>query len=139
MTTTLLIVDDDALLGWTLAANLEDAGFEVEVFDNGRSALSYLATGQKAECVLLDWHMRGMDGPSFLTEVRNHGHNLPVLVLTGSQQPDVKARAIAQGAAGCLDKARSFNTILEHVKLTLSRTQARAAQHGDGHASATTH
>jgi CheY-like chemotaxis protein len=119
---TLVIVDDDSLLGWTLSANLEDAGFQPQVFNSGRAALTYFASGGKAAAVLLDWKMREMDGPEFLSELRAQGCDIPVLILTGYLKPGLQEQAIALGATALLDKSKSFGAILEQVQRVLSQT-----------------
>jgi DNA-binding NtrC family response regulator len=121
---TLVIVDDDSLLGWTLGANLEDAGFHPEIFNSGRAALNYFASGGKAAAVLLDWKMREMDGPEFLGELRAQGCNTPVLILTGYLKPGLAEQAIALGATALLDKSKSFGSILEQIQRILSRTES---------------
>jgi CheY-like chemotaxis protein len=119
MVHTLVIVDDDSLIGKTLAANLEDAGFQPEIFNSGREALNYLAAGGKAAAILLDWKMREMDGPRFLTELRAQGCGVPVLILTGYLKPGIKEQALSLGAAAMLDKTNSFSVILDQIQRVL--------------------
>jgi CheY-like chemotaxis protein len=118
---TLVVVDDDTLLGRTLSANLEDAGFLPEVFNDGPAALKYFAAGGKAAALLLDWKMPEMDGPEFLGELRAQGCDVPVLVLTGYLRPGIKEQAMALGATALLDKSKSFGVILEQVQRVLPR------------------
>jgi CheY-like chemotaxis protein len=122
MPQTLVIVDDDPLLGWTLSANLEDAGFQPHVFNNGRTALTYFASGGQAAAILLDWKMREIDGPEFLSELRAQGCDVPVLILTGYLKPGLQQQAIALGATALVDKSKSFGAILEQVQRVLSQT-----------------
>jgi CheY-like chemotaxis protein len=120
---TLVVVDDDTLLGRTLSANLEDAGFQPEVFNRGRDALNYFAGGGKAAAILLDWKMREMDGAEFLGELRVQGCDVPVLVLTGYIKPGIREQAMALGAAALLDKSKNFGIILEQIQQIVTRAR----------------
>jgi two-component system, OmpR family, response regulator ChvI len=120
MPQVILIVDDDALMRWSLAANLEDEGFEPHAFASGPDVLQYLAEGGNAAAMLLDWHMPEMDGITVLHNLRRAGHRLPVIFLTGQSQPGRREVAMACGAAAFLDKTKSFSTVLHYLHLAVS-------------------
>ncbi|HTP82094.1 MAG TPA: response regulator [Alphaproteobacteria bacterium] len=118
----ILIVDDDALMRWSLATNLEDEGFEPRAFGSGPEALQYLADGGAAAAMLLDWQMPGMDGITVLRNLRRQEHMLPVIFLTGHSHPGRREVAMACGAAAFLDKTKSFSTVLHYLRLAVSET-----------------
>jgi len=123
MSNIILIVDDDALMRWSLASNLEDEGFEPRAFGTGPEALQYLADGGDAAAVLLDWQMPEMDGITVLRNLRRQGHTLPVIFLTGHSLPGRREVAMACGAAAFLDKTKSFSTMLHYVRLAVSESE----------------
>src|SRR5215472_15447625 len=96
---TIAIIDDDPLMRRTMAANLEDAGFRPAPFDGGRAALDYFSGGGLAAAILLDWQMPDVDGPEVLRQLRANGHQVPVIFLTGHNQPIYEEAALAGGAA----------------------------------------
>jgi len=118
---TIIIVDDDALMRWSLATNVEDEGFEPRAFGSGPEALQYLAEGGGAAAMLLDWQMPEMDGITVLRNLRRQGHMLPVIFLTGQSQPGRREVAMACGAAAFLDKSKSFSTVLHYLRLAVSQ------------------
>ena len=122
----ILIIDDDALLRWSLATNLEDEGFEPRAFASGPDALKYITDGGAASGILLDWEMPEMDGITVLNHLRHQGCLLPVIFLTGHCQPGRRAVAMACGAAAFLDKAKSFSTVLHYLHLALSEGEDEA-------------
>jgi two-component system, OmpR family, response regulator ChvI len=117
---TIAIVDDDPLMRRTMAANLEDAGFRAMPFDGGQAALDYFSSGGAAAAMLLDWQMPDVDGPEVLRQLRNNGHQVPVLFLTGHNQPIYEEAALAGGAVDFVDKSKSFSIILQRLKLALA-------------------
>lgn len=119
------VIDDDPLIGDTLLANLDEAGFKAMLFDSGRSALAYLADGGQLSGILLDWAMPEMDGPEVLRRLRAVGHSIPVIFLTGYSQPVFEEAALAGGAVDFVDKARSFAIIMQRLKLALAGAKAR--------------
>ncbi len=123
MTNIILIVDDDALMRWSLATNLEDEGFDPRAFGSGPEALQYLADGGSAAAVLLDWQMPEMDGLTVLRHLRGQGHTLPVIFLSGHGQHGRREVAMACGAAAFLDKSKSFSTVLHYLRLAVSENE----------------
>ncbi len=117
---TIAIVDDDPLMRRTMAANLEDAGYRTALFDGGRAALQYFVGGGLASAVLLDWQMPDVDGPELLRQLRANGHQVPVIFLTGHNQPIYEEAALAGGAVDFVDKSKSFSIILQRLKLALA-------------------
>ena len=120
MPQTILIVDDDALMRWSLATNLEDEGFLPRAFASGPEVLRYLDEGGAAAAVILDWQMPEMDGLDVLRQLRERGSTLPVIFLTGHSLPGRRDVAMAGGAAAFLDKTKSFSTVLHYLHMAVS-------------------
>lgn len=127
MSHTILIVDDDPLMRWSLAANVEDEGFRPQAFGSGPEALEYLAKGGEASAMLLDWQMPEMDGIEVLRQLRERGHTVPVIFLTGHSLPGRRAVAMAGGAAAFLDKTKSFSTVMHYLHLAVSEQDGEDA------------
>src|ERR1043165_5950403 len=106
MAKTILVIDDDPLLRWTMAADLEEAGYRPAPFEGGRDALKYLAGGGEAAAVLLDLYMPDSDGPEVLRQLRSQRGDLPVIFLSGADRAECKDAAAASGAVGALNKTQ---------------------------------
>jgi two-component system chemotaxis response regulator CheY len=65
-----LVVDDARTVRLILKRILEEAGYEAIEAENGRDALAWLASGQNAHLVFVDWDMPEMNGLAFVKKVR---------------------------------------------------------------------
>ena len=94
----ILIVDDDAALRSALTFSLELEGFAVETFESGEALV---ARGPVPDpgCLVLDYHLPGMDGLALLALLRARGVALPALIITSLPTRSLAARAAAAGAA----------------------------------------
>jgi DNA-binding NarL/FixJ family response regulator len=85
--------------------------------------------GHPCDLVLLDLHMRTMDGMDTLKAIRRspmHG-SLPVLMLTGDSDESVVAGAMALGVAGFLIKPVDATVLFERIDAALARVADPAA------------
>ncbi len=86
MTTCILLVDDDAVQATTRKAILERAGKSVFVAPNAKAGLNMLQDPEffsAVGLVITDHLMPQMNGPQFITALRDFMPTLPVLVLSG--------------------------------------------------------
>ena len=123
--TTVLVVDDEALIAMALEAALEDAGYRVATAANGRQGLERLAEAPRPEIVLLDMMMPVMNGPAMLAAMAAEPElrGIPVIVL--SSLPEEAVRARAQGVAAILRKPYTAEQVLDAIARVLG--QAREA------------
>lgn len=69
---------------------------------------------------VLDLYMPGMDGLAGLVALRAEHPNLPIVILSGSTNPEDAFRAIELGANGFIPKTMRGETILGVLRLVLS-------------------
>jgi two-component system, OmpR family, response regulator ChvI len=113
----LLLVDDDASFCESLGRNLLEEGYEVTSSEGSEVALEYLAKDAAIDAVLLDWRMPNIDGLSLLRKMRERGHTMPVLFLTGLTDNVYEEAALALGAVDFISKSRSPSVILQRLSL----------------------
>lgn len=111
---TVLVVDDDALIRWSIRTVLERTYRVVEAGD-GAEALAVLANGG-ADLVVSDLAMAGMDGLAFIEELRRRGHSAKILILMAFETEDVDRRAFRLGVAGVLRKPIDLPSLYEVVR-----------------------
>ena len=113
-TTVIAILDDEAKMRQALKRLLEANDFEVELFATGASFID-AALCKRPDCVLLDLHMPTMSGFQVLEGLNACGLHLPVIVVTGHDEPGNASRVIELGAADYLLKPIRETTILDAI------------------------
>ena len=101
----ILAVDDEAIFRDLVHLRLTAQGHAVIEASDGLAALE-AAIKEKPDVILLDIVMPGMGGLSFLTKIKGIAQiaDIPVIVLSGHDTPQVKSRSIAKGAVDFISK-----------------------------------
>ncbi|MEQ9307412.1 MAG: response regulator, partial [Marinoscillum sp.] len=97
---------------------LENKGFEVTPVPSGADALEEIENGL-FDIVFLDENMPGMTGLETLTQVKSTHPNLPVVMITKSEEEQIMEDAIGAKIADYLIKPLNPNQILLSVKKIL--------------------
>ena len=80
---TILLVDDDALIAASTVALLEDLGHRVIETHSGKEALAVIQQGLNPDLVITDHAMPGMTGLDLAVSLRANDPDLPILLATG--------------------------------------------------------
>jgi CheY-like chemotaxis protein len=81
---TILVAEDDTLVGRLIGAALEEASFRVHLAAGGAEALEVLARpGVTIDLLVTDVVMPGMNGPALVEAARRGRPDLPVVYLSG--------------------------------------------------------
>ena len=87
---TILLVEDDELVGQLLARVLSDSGYAVEEADDGASALQAAhGLNGSLSLIITDINMPVMDGLEFARALRLTDRKVPFLFVTARMDPDV--------------------------------------------------
>ncbi|WP_317055326.1 response regulator [Roseovarius rhodophyticola] len=105
MTLRVLAIDDSRTMRNLLGATLRDAGYEVDLAEDGEDGLRHLESFHP-DVVITDVNMPVMDGFGFIEAARSRQTDrvIPILVLTTETAPELKARARSAGATGWIVK-----------------------------------
>jgi len=98
----IMIVDDHAPGRGMNAAVLTDAGYITSQAASGEECLAMLQE-VNPDLVLLDVHMRGMNGPEVLARIAQVSQ-VPVVIVTATANPEQRADLVDDGAVACLGK-----------------------------------
>ncbi len=103
--TRVLVVDDSAVIRLLLEDVLNAVGYEVQVAEDGVSALAMMAAS-RPDVVLTDLNMPQMDGFALLAAMRAQPglETLPVLIISSEDALAKQARGQAEGVAGWIVK-----------------------------------
>ncbi len=81
---SVLVVEDEVLIGEMVCAALADDGFDVHVSHDARDALRYLKSGKRVDVLFTDIDLPGgMDGGSLAREARELRPGIPVVYVSG--------------------------------------------------------
>lgn len=119
---TMLIVDDDASIGKTLARILEKQGYLVEVMDKGKQAIE--ATNKRFfNVAFIDIKLPDMDGTELLERMRETEPKMIKIILTGYPSLKNAIDAVNKGADGYLMKPFDVDKLLTMIKRQLERQE----------------
>jgi two-component system chemotaxis response regulator CheY len=101
----ILVVEDDHSMRWLLK-NLLRKKYEVITKNNGLEAFSWLSIENIPDLIISDIKMPVMDGFEFLENLSISGlyKNIPVIMLTGIDEPATRKRCYDLGAYSYLSK-----------------------------------
>lgn len=144
MTTTILIVDDEANLRKTLAEILAARGYNILEADDGASAVELLRENTP-DLIFSDWKMPRMGGEEFLHYLHGHAHlaAIPVIVITAYGSSHSAIEAVRLGAYDFVTKPFDLDEIvviaeraLDHSSLNREVIRLHSAT-GTGYVSGT--
>ncbi len=113
-----LIVEDDKSLREALLETLTIEGYQAETADNGKDALSKLAS-HNFRLVVSDVQMPQMDGVGLLRNMQMQFPEIPVLLMTAYGTVPRAVAAMQSGAADYLIKPFEADVLVEKVRLFL--------------------
>lgn len=118
----ILIADDDRVIHGVLSFFLGQDGFKVESAFSGTQALQ-MARESKPGVLVLDVSMPGMSGLETLAEWKKDPllKEIPVIMLTASQDHENERMALSEGAASYLIKPFSPDSLVNLANKLISR------------------
>jgi two-component system OmpR family response regulator len=121
----ILITEDDASLAEALQFSLKQSGYAVDWVNNGAAADEALKDDVFG-LLILDLGLPKLDGFEVLRRLRRRNPALPVLILSGREQPEEKVLGLDLGADDYLVKPFSLNELQARVRALVRRRQGNA-------------
>ncbi|SVC49131.1 uncharacterized protein METZ01_LOCUS301985, partial [marine metagenome] len=125
----ILWADDEIDLLRSHQMYLNERGFDVTPVTNGEDALALLQQ-EHFDLVLLDEMMPGLDGLSTLEQLKGRDPNVPVIMITKSEEEHLMNEAIGRRIDDYLTKPVNPSQILMACKKILDAKQIRQSQVG---------
>lgn len=120
----ILIVEDEPKTGAYLRQGLIEAGFTVDLADDGADGL-HLALQGDYDLLLLDVMLPSLDGWGVLQALRHGGRDVPVLFLTARDRVEDRVKGLELGADDYLVKPFAFAELLARVRTLLRRGKSK--------------
>jgi sigma-B regulation protein RsbU (phosphoserine phosphatase) len=141
-----LLIDDDEVMQMQLRRILKRLGPHLSMrwLSDSSNALDEMQAGQFDVC-LLDYNIDHRDGLELLSDYRAAGGDLPVIILTGDDRPEIDERALEAGANDYLLKdefsdkslSRAMRYAVQNTELLRQLRQANKRFQADLEAAAT--
>jgi two-component system, OmpR family, response regulator len=113
----ILLAEDDLRLAAVLEQSLIEAGWEVKVVHDGRSAYGRaLPDGLPYDVLLLDWTLPEMDGLTVCRRLRDLGVTTPVMMLTARGEVRDRIHGLDAGADDYLPKPFDLDELLARLR-----------------------
>ena len=119
----ILVVDDEALIRWSLTERLKSEGYDVLEADAGRPALDLLPEG--IDLVLLDYKLPDIDGVAVLRKIKEFDQDILVILLTAYASVETAVEAMKLGAYHFANKPFNLDDIAATVARALETTRLR--------------
>ena len=120
---TILIVDDEDLIRWSLRERLQTDGYDILEAGTGKAALDAFNTG--VDLVLLDYRLPDLDGLSILRELKKLDPEVLVILLTSFVSVDTAVEAMKLGAFHFANKPFNLDEVAATVGRALETTRLR--------------
>jgi DNA-binding NtrC family response regulator len=124
MSIRVLIVEDEALIRWSLRQKFEERGYQVVEAETGQSALDATEEGL-FDLVLLDYRLPDITGLDVLHGIRQVDQEVVVIMMTAYSTIETAVEAIKLGAFNYVTKPFQMEELLATVDKALETTQLR--------------
>ena len=118
----IFVVDDDRGVREAIRSVLEDDGRMVEDYAACEAFLESYRPGREA-CLVIDAYLPGMGGLELLHQLRQAGHGLPAIMITGNSDVPMAVQAMKAGASDFIEKPISRGELLTSVGRALEQSR----------------
>ena len=121
---TIVVVDDDEVIRYTLQRKLSRLGYNIISLGKAEDALYLLKNeDRKIDLIITDIKLRKMDGIELLRYINAIDEPIPTLIITGQGNIEDAIRALRYGAYDFIRKPFDMNEVASTVRGILRRRQ----------------
>ena len=122
----ILLVEDEHKISSYVKRGLEESGYAVDAVFNGADGLDW-AKSTSYDTIILDIMLPEMDGLTVCRELRQHGDQTPILILTARDAIEDRVTGLDAGADDYLVKPFALKELLARLR-ALSRRGSEASK-----------
>src|SRR5215831_9714835 len=112
---SVLVVDDEALIRWSLAESFTDAGYDVTEAGDGASAVAQVSGGHDFDVIVLDYRLPDSNDLHLLEQIRGLQPAAAVVMMTAFGTPEVTSGALRLGAYRVVAKPFDVHDMVDLV------------------------
>jgi FixJ family two-component response regulator len=130
VSSTVFVVDDDALVRAAIQGMLKSVGLRSEAFATPQE---FLRTNRSDEpsCLILDVRLPGINGLDFQRKLADTGIQIPIIFITGHGDIPMSVKAMKSGAVEFLTKPFRDQDLLDAIYQALDRDREARQQRSE--------
>ncbi len=118
----ILIVEDEEDILELLEYTLQKEGYETIGFLNINTKLEQILEEESIDLILMDRNLPGIDGTTFVKQIRQKGYNSPVIYLTAKDKDEDIINGFEAFADDYITKPFKVKELLARVKAVIRRS-----------------
>jgi two-component system OmpR family response regulator len=122
-----LIIEDDKEVSSYIRHGLTQAGWNVDIADNGKDGL-LMATTEKYDALVVDRMLPGVEGLTLIRTLRASENATPALILSALGEVDDRVKGLQAGGDDYLVKPFAFSELLARLEALIRRTKSAGNQ-----------
>jgi FixJ family two-component response regulator len=130
VSSTVFVIDDDALVRAAIQGMLKSVGLRSEAFATPQE---FLRTNRSDEpsCLILDVRLPGINGLDFQRKLADTGIQIPIIFITGHGDIPMSVKAMKSGAVEFLTKPFRDQDLLDAIYQALDRDRVARQQRSE--------
>ena len=123
MNSTILIVEDEVDILELMEYTLQKEGYETIGFVKVSDTLYELLDEEQIDLILMDRNLPGIEGTSFISDIRSKGYNTPVIYVTAKDKDEDILNGFDNYADDYITKPFKIKEFVARIKALLKRTK----------------
>lgn len=121
---TILVAEDNDFVRMQIVKYLQDAGHETLEANDGDAALKVIKS-EKVDMTIVDVRMEPVDGFDFIRSIRGLDMQIPVILVTGDNSPDILEKSGDFGVSAMLVKPVEKERLVKAVERSLAMVKRK--------------
>ena len=122
-----LIIEDDQEVSSYIRQGLAQAGWNVDIADNGKDGL-LMATTENYDALIVDRMLPGVEGLTLIRTLRASENLTPTLILSALGEVDDRVKGLQAGGDDYLVKPFAFSELLARLEALIRRAKSAGNQ-----------
>ena len=122
-----LLVEDENLIGWSIATALRREGYAVILVESGEEAIKIISS-TKFDIVITDLKLPQINGFEVATVVKSQCSSIPVIMISAQSEQTAQGVKVHQAVDRYIEKPFDLNEIIEITHRLISRSSAKVVR-----------